>query len=223
MGDTTINIPGLEGRFVDYRQKIWGNSFTWAWERPITQVQFAAIHHTVTKRDAHPDAIAALHKARGWGGIGYHFVINPSNVYYCGDISTARANVKNQNEKILGIALTGDFTKELPSDSQISMAHELVKWMIEVASIPGIDGWDKMRGHKEFQATACPGTIWKGPPDSLYERIKNNIPYTPAPPVEPPTHPEPPEDLDPLKCCDFCKGIEKRVEALENKKRFGLF
>lgn len=33
--------------------------------------------------------------------------------------------------------------------------------------------------------TLCPGTYWKGPDDSMYERIKNRIPYTPqTPPVD---------------------------------------
>lgn len=187
MGNTTIYIPELANRFIDYRQEIWGNSFTWAWERPITQVKYAAIHHTVTSKDATPEDIAALHKARGWLGIGYHFVIPGSgNVFYVGDLSTARANVANMNEQVLGIALCGDFTKELPNDIQIDSAHKLVKWMIEVASIPNINGWEDMVGHQDLQATACPGSVWKGVPDSLYERIKNNIPYTPVPPTPPP-------------------------------------
>ena len=186
MGNTSISIPELGDKFNDYRDEIWGNSYTWSWERPITQVKYAVIHHTVTSPNATPDAIAALHKARGWSGIGYHFVI-PGNgiVYYVGDISTARANVANLNEQVLGIALCGDFTKDLPTDAQIDSAHKLVKWMIDVASIPNINGWEDMVGHKELQATACPGTIWKGAPDSMYERIKNNIPYTPASPTPP--------------------------------------
>lgn len=188
MADTPIHIPELGDRFVDYRIPIWGNSFTWSWERPITQVKYAVIHHTVTSRDASPDAIAALHKARGWDGIGYHFVIPGSGfVYYCGDISTARANVANMNEQVLGIALCGDFTKELPTDEQIDSAHKLVKWMIDVASIPNIKDWESMVGHQDLKATACPGSSWRGAPDSMYERIKNNIPYNPQPP-------EPPQD-----------------------------
>jgi len=186
MANTPITIPELGDKLIDYRQQIWGNSFTWSWERPITQVKYAAIHHSVTSKDATPDYIAELHKARGWGGVGYHFIIpGDGKVYYVGDISTARANVANLNEQVLGICLCGDFTKELPSDAQIDSAHKLVKWMIDVASIPNINGWEDMVGHQDLQATQCPGSSWKGAPDSMYERIKNNIPYTPTPPVPP--------------------------------------
>jgi hypothetical protein len=187
MGNTTITIPELGDKFNDYRDEIWGNSYTWSWERPITQVKYAVIHHTVTSRNATADDIAALHKARGWDGIGYHFVI-PGNgiVHYVGDLSTARANVANMNEQVLGIALCGDFTQELPTDAQIDSAHKLVKWLINTASIPNINGWEDMVGHQDLGATACPGSVWKGPPDSMYERIKNNIPYNPPPTTPPP-------------------------------------
>lgn len=234
MSDTPLVIPELGNKFVDYRMPIWGNSFTWSWERPITQVKYAVIHHTVTSKDATPDAIAALHKARGWGGIGYHFVIPGDGiVYYVGDIGTARANVKDLNEQVIGIALCGDFTKELPSDAQIDSAHKLVKYFISIASVPGIKDWGDMVGHQNLQSTACPGSSWQGAPDSMYERIKNNIPYTPAPtpppvepppvtppPVEPPPVEPPPVDPVDPECCEDLRGrmtlLEGRVTALEN-------
>lgn len=191
MGRTDLVIPELGNKFVDYRANNPGG-FTWSWERPITQVRYAAVHHTVTSKSATPEAIWALHKARNWGGIGYHFLCGgDGTVWYVGDISLARSNVANRNHEVLGCAMMGDFTQELPSDEQIDSMHKLIKWMIEVASIPGIDGWDKMWGHKDFNATACPGSSWQGAPDSMYERIKNNIPYTPQPPDPEPPDPHP--------------------------------
>ncbi len=182
MANTYVEVPLLGKKFVDYRQPIWGDSFNWSWNRPLEQVKYLVIHHSVTKHDATPDDIALLHKARGWAGIGYHFVITKDGTaYYVGDIGTARANVKDKNELILGICLVGDFTRHLPSDEQITSAHLLCNRLIELA--PNVKSWEDVTGHKDHQATACPGSSWDVGGDSMYERIKNNVPYTPPEPV----------------------------------------
>jgi hypothetical protein len=180
--NTPLYIPELGDKFVDYRNDILGNSFTWSWERPITQVQYLVIHHSVTDASATADDIALLHKARGWGGIGYHFVItNDGIVWYVGDIGTARANVLNMNEKVIGICLIGDFTKYLPSDAQIISAHRLCKFLLDVESVPPKE-WEDVVGHKELQATQCPGDSWnKSLEGDMWWRIKTGTPYTPQP------------------------------------------
>lgn len=206
------------GKWIDYRDPIWGNSYTWSWERPTTQVKYLVIHHTVTKHEATPDDIALLHKARGWGGIGYHFVITKDGtVYYVGDVSTARANVLNKNEQVIGITLVGDFTKYNPSDQQIVSAHYLCKYFLDLANYPQLNSWDKhVVGHKELQATQCPGTFWKnvaGVPDTLFERIKNNIPFTsPTPQPTPPPEPIPPTD----PCADWKNKYNQSTRDIAN-------
>lgn len=194
MANTPLTIPELGDRFIDYRDPIWGDSYNWSWNRQPNEVEWVVIHHSVTSHDATPDDIALLHKARGWGGIGYHFVITKDgNVYYVGDVGTARANVLNMNEKVIGVCLVGDFTKHLPSDEQIVSAHYLCKFFLDNTAVwPQLKTWEgSVVGHKELQATACPGTSWKGAPDSMFERIKNKIPYTA------PAEPQP----DPLSAC----------------------
>lgn len=184
MSNTPLFIPSLGNKFVDYRQPILGDSFNWSWNRPITQVDYLVYHHSVTSHDATPDDIALLHKARGWGGIGYHFVITKDGtVWYVGDIGTARANVLDKNEKVIGICMIGDFTKHLPSDEQINSAHILGSFLIGLASISNVKSWDNVVGHKDLQATACPGSSWNGQLGGMMDRIQKNIPYTP--PVTP--------------------------------------
>ena len=187
MSNIALHIQDLidRGLWVDYRGPIWGDSYNWSWNRKADEVKYVVIHHSVTSHDATPDDIALLHKARGWGGIGYHFVITKNGtVYYVGDVGTARANVLNMNEKVIGICLIGDFTKHLPSDEQIVSAHYLCKFFIDNAQWPNVKSWEDIVGHKELQATACPGTSWKGAPDSMYWRIQNKYPYSPQQPPE---------------------------------------
>lgn len=178
-------------KFTDYRYDVWGDSFNWWAKRNWETIKYICFHHSVTistnnhKQDV--DYIAEIHKRNGWGGIGYHFVITADGmVWYVGDISTSRANVADKNHLVIGICMVGDFTKHNPTDDQILSAHDLAKYLItNVPALTSLNGWDSVKGHKELQATACPGTYWKGVADSIYERIKNRIPYTPQ------TEPEP--------------------------------
>jgi len=194
MANTPLYIPSLEERkkFTDYRQGVWGNSFSWYRERAWTEIKYLVIHHTVTNPTNNPksdvDYIAEIHRKNGWLGVGYHLIIDATGVvWYVGDLSTQRANVANMNDKVVGIALIGDFTKTNPTDEQIISAHDLCKWFIEdFKAVPDFSkGWEILKGHSELQSTACPGTNWKGVSDSIYERIKNRIPYTPQPQPEP--------------------------------------
>lgn len=192
MANTPLHPKTLieRGKWNDYRQGIWGDSFNWAWVRPWSQLQGILIHHTVTKHDATPDDIALLHKARGWSGIGYHFVITKDGmVHYVGDISTARAHVLNKNEKFIGITMVGDFTKHLPSDEQIRSCHDLCKFFLtETPSLPTLYSWNQVKGHKDEQATACPGTSW---PNDMRERIINRRVYSEEPEPQPQPAPVP--------------------------------
>jgi len=194
MANTPIYIPVLEERkkFKDYRMGVLGNSFTWHRERSWGEIKYLVIHHTVTNPTNNPksdvDYIAQLHKNRGWNGVGYHLIIDATGmVWYVGDLSTQRANVADMNDKVIGIAMIGDFTKGNPTDEQILSAHDLCKWFIEdFKAVPNFEkGWEIVVGHKLLQATQCPGTYWKGVGDSIYERIKNRIPYTPQPEPQP--------------------------------------
>lgn len=193
--NTPLYIPVLEERkkFKDYRQDIWGDSFDWYRLRSWDTIRYIVFHHSVTKptnnSKADVDYIAELHRRRGWGGIGYHFVITSDGmVWYVGDISVQRANVADKNHLVIGICMVGDFTASNPTDEQILSAHDLAKYLInDVPVLVNVkrEGWKAVVGHKELQATQCPGTYWKGVSDSIYERIKNRIPYTPQPQPEP--------------------------------------
>jgi len=157
MSNIALHIPDLIDRkkWKDYRNDIWGDSFNWSFPRTTKQVKHIVIHHTVTDHNASPDYIAQLHKNRGWGGIGYHFVVTKDGmVWYVGDVGMARANVLDKNELVIGIALVGDFMEYNPSDDQILSAHDLCKFFLDAPQWPNVNSWDDLVGHKELQATA---------------------------------------------------------------------
>lgn len=166
MARTNLTIPSLGNKFVDLRDNIPGDSFNWSWVRPLNQVKYLAIHHTAGPDTQTPNQIANFHiNSNGWGGIGYHFLIaKDGTVFYVGDISTARANVANLNDAVLGICLIGNFTSgKMPTDEQLNSAHKLCDFFIN--NYPALSNlsWDAVLGHKDLpgQSTACPGDNWK--------------------------------------------------------------
>lgn len=166
MAKTDLSITSLGNKFVDLRDSISGDSYNFSWVRPLSQVNYLAIHHTNGPDTQTPDEIARLHiNNNGWGGIGYHFLIaKDGTVFYVGDISTARANVANLNEQVLGICVIGNFTQgHSPTNEQLDSTHKLCDFFINhYPDLSNVNSWDKVRGHKELpgQSTSCPGDNW---------------------------------------------------------------
>ncbi len=166
MAKTDLIIPSLGNKFIDIRDSIPGDSYNFSWVRPLSQINYLAIHHTAGPDTQTPDEIANYHiSSNGWGGIGYHFLIaKDGTTFYVGDISTARANVANLNEQVLGICLVGNFTQgRVPTNQQLDSAHQLCEFFINnYPDLSNVNSWDKVRGHKELpgQSTTCPGDDW---------------------------------------------------------------
>ncbi len=166
MSIINLNIPSLGNDFVDLRDLIPGDSYNWSWVRSLSQVNYLAIHHSGGPDTQTPIEIANYHiNNNGWGGIGYHFLIGKDGmVYYVGDISTARANVANLNEQVIGICLVGNFTEgRTPTQEQYDSAYKLCDFFINnYPDLTNLNSWDVVKGHKELpgQLSLCPGDEW---------------------------------------------------------------
>ena len=95
--------------------------------------------------------IDAWHKARGWEGIGYHFVIRQTGVIEHGrDLSVMGAHCKGHNKDTIGVCIigNGDFNKE-----QIDALEDLYHDMNTEFGIT----WQEWFGHREFtDKKTCP-------------------------------------------------------------------
>jgi hypothetical protein len=185
MANTKFYVPVLKklGVWVDYRAKFPGG-FGWNWyagaaNRPLSQVKYIIAHHTVTKPSGNAKkdvtTISSIHKVRGFGGIGYHFIITSEEkngyaiVAYVGDIGSARAHFQNRkgalgirancgNLYTLGISFIGDFRNQKPTAAQLRSYHELVKELIygEDARLPKLKDYSCVHPHWDGDPTACP-------------------------------------------------------------------
>ena len=88
----------------------------------------------------------------GWSGIGYHLYVRKDGSVYRGrPIDKIGGHTLNYNSKSIGICCEGNFEVEQMSDKQYNALREAVAYVQSV--YPGIS----IRGHRELNATACPG------------------------------------------------------------------
>ena len=117
------------------------------------------IHHSGLgfDKDLSADEIHQSHIAQGYSGIGYHFVVRKSGFIERGrPIWAVGAHTYGENFRSIGIHLSGDFMKNLPTHNQIEMTSWLIGFISDSYNFPA----DKfhIRGHCDFNQTDCPGT-----------------------------------------------------------------
>jgi N-acetyl-anhydromuramyl-L-alanine amidase AmpD len=140
---------------------------------PLKRVDFFVVHHTVSPPDTTIEQVDSWHKSKGWIGAGYHFLIK-------GDGSIERGRPENMqgahtigyNDRSLGIALAGDFSKTPPTEAQITSLTGLLLELRQKYHKATI------AAHRHLQATECPGKLF--PWDELLKRLEaNKMPETP--------------------------------------------
>jgi hypothetical protein len=94
------------------------------------------------------------------------------------------------NTPAVGICFLGNFMKEVPPEAQIQAGAHLTAWLMQELGVP----LDKVRGHKEFMDTACPGIQWlsgKKWKEMLFEEIAAVLEKATPPSPEPPPDEKP--------------------------------
>ena len=131
--------------------------------RPATDQ--IVIHHTGNPYDDDLSAaeIHASHRAQGWSGIGYHYVVRKD-----GSIEVGRprwaigAHAYGHNSHTIGIHVCGNFEIAEPTWAQVEALSMLIANVCHDYGLP-IDE-DHVVGHRDLMATACPGA-------NLYTRL----------------------------------------------------
>lgn len=154
--------------------KVNGEELLWPLEYP-KEVDKIFIHHTASTKDLDkPEqlirSIYAYHAmTRGWGDIGYNYLIDSEgNVYegrYGGE-GVVAGHAAGYNTGSVGIALMGHF-EETPITAE--MMKSLMGLVYDVALTHDIDpdgsstfrgeNLPNIMGHRDVSATACPGEV----------------------------------------------------------------
>jgi len=149
-----------------------GNKLTWPLSYPQT-IQKIIIHHTATTKDL-DDPMKAIRDiyiwhtlSKGWGDIGYNYIIDQQgNIYegrYGGEMVVG-AHAGRGNFGSIGIAVLGNYQDDDPPEAVVTSLTALIK---EKAALYNIDtegaslfrgeNYPNVMGHRDIMATSCPG------------------------------------------------------------------
>ena len=125
---------------------------------PLIRVSKIVVHHTGNEEDDDLSAedIHRIHRAMGWAGIGYHYVIRKN-----GDIERGRpedcigSHAYGWNWETLGVHLCGNFELVEPTQRQIESAAYLIGWLCDKYHV--VPDKYHVVGHRDLMPTACPG------------------------------------------------------------------
>ena len=121
------------------------------------EIEYIIIHHSavsILKNSEQFDAINNYHKRKGWGMIGYHYLIEPNGKLKSGrNEGTIGAHCIGRNHDSLGICLTGNFDIESPTKEQEkSLKNLLSNLMILYPEA-------QIKYHRDFANKTCPGKL----------------------------------------------------------------
>ena len=150
-------------QYVDFDDH--GGEFIWPLQyQPIDDIDTIVIHHTASNTHRSNSLMAAntiynYHaRTRGWGDVGYHYLIGADGKIYegrQGGPEVIGGHVAQQNGGKIGIALLGDYHEG--SRIPAPVAESLSALAYDLAEHYNIDLSRNLVGHSDLDATACPG------------------------------------------------------------------
>lgn len=165
-----------------------GEAMRWPQEYSPS-VRLLVVHHTAiaVNGDSRPgiERMRALYQYhatnRGWGDIGYHYVIDDAGQIYegrAGGDSVVGGHVYCNNVGTIGVALMGNFDKEQPTQAQSKSLQWLLhllarKYGINTSRNVAFHGkpLPAIVGHKQLVSTDCPGlAMW-----SALDQVRDHV------------------------------------------------
>ncbi len=160
---------------IDYIKKTdGGKSLRWPYQYS-KRIFKVVIHHTaennVQNGRSPKEVLRGIYSyhanSKGWGDIGYHFIIDPyGNIYEgrAGGDYVIGGHVYCNNVGTIGVSLMGNFQETEPTDAQIKALQKLLPQLaltyeLDLTATEEFHGksLSNLVGHRDLRATACPG------------------------------------------------------------------
>lgn len=149
----------------------------WGAKAPVLEgkkhtIEFITIHHTATKQrtdvpintklrnlqafSQRDDKLASGKLKPAWFDVPYHYYIGVGGeiaegreIEYAGDTNTEYEPAGHAL-----VVLEGSFDTDKPSDAQLESLKKMVIWLAAKYKVSG----EKIKGHKDYAQTGCPGS-----------------------------------------------------------------
>ncbi|KGR74783.1 peptidoglycan recognition protein family protein [Ureibacillus sinduriensis] len=124
---------------------------------PLESIQSIIVHHTSREHMSAEECHEFHQKERGWSGIGYNYFIEKNGSIIEGRGQHVGAHAYGYNRTSIGICMTGDFDKEIPTTEQWSSLFWLSSFMLKLYHLQP----DRVLGHRELEGVqkSCPGRL----------------------------------------------------------------
>lgn len=178
-------------------RKGWGANEAWATRQAVyRQPTHFVIHHTVTSNDPADPAyiVRAIYQyhalSRGWGDIGYNFLIDrQGNIYEGrkGGDGVVGVHAGDYNYGSIGIALMGDYRTAEMTPAMKEALVSLMAWEADRFGINPLESsyfvhrnFPNVVGHRDLWSTVCPGDkVYKALPELrklVWQRVLDHDP-----------------------------------------------
>jgi len=136
----------------------------WAPQVPPRAWRWIVIHHSASEAGSMA-VFDKEHRAKGWDGVGYHFVIGNGSNSGDGQIEVtprwpvqkwgahAKTLDNRFNEYGIGICMVGNFDVERPTPAQVRSLTRLTAYLMQTYHISP----QNVLGHRDTKPTDCPG------------------------------------------------------------------
>ena len=153
---------------------------------PMGRPRRLTIHHSAMYfRDTRPKACAAQIQMiqrdhmgnRGYGDIGYHFLIDPAGRVWQGrDLRWQGAHASGaNNQQNIGICVLGNFLRgrggQGPTPAQLASMRGLVQQLMRTYGF----GPAEIHCHSDFKATECPGPLMEKAVAQMVRDLRSGV------------------------------------------------
>ncbi|MFJ4107265.1 FG-GAP-like repeat-containing protein [Oerskovia enterophila] len=154
------------------------------WTPEIGSIKAAVVHHTAGTNDYTaaqvPSILRGIYSyhsiSRGWGDIGYNFLIDKFGTVWEGraggiDRAVIGAHASGVNSQTFGVSVMGNYEQAAPSQAALNSLTSLIAWKlglhgvspVATTTVSGISR-PTVLGHRDVGQTACPGV-------NIYSRL----------------------------------------------------
>lgn len=115
------------------------------------------IHCSATEagKDFRASDIDRWHRANGWNGIGYHFVVDLDGKVETGrSLSIAGAHCEGHNASTIGICYIGGLKDGKAADTRTEAQRIALRALVQ--GLQAAFGIRKVNGHNNYAKKACP-------------------------------------------------------------------
>ncbi len=164
--------------------RIEAPSIKWARDptNPRARTDNILVHHSESSGvNQDIQDVNEWHRARGWAGVGYHFVIllggriqkgRPTDSWgaHCAD------STGNYNGTTVAVCLMGSLTSHLCTRAQWASLRSLCAWLCQRYHLDS----QTILGHRDRQANSCPGDAMYAALPRLREDVHNMLAGNPV-------------------------------------------